>query len=77
MVGPVLKWQCHIRGGSRRGGGGLDPGPPLLGDPLFWGTPSFGGPPLLGDPLFWGTPKLHKEGKNVVRVPAKTSHFST
>ena len=28
-------------------------------------------------PPFWGTPKLHKEGKNVVRMRAKTPHFST
>ena len=28
-------------------------------------------------PPFWGTPKLHKEGKNVARVPAKMPHFST
>ena len=34
-----------------------------------WGS----GPP----PPFWGTPKLHKEGKNVPRVRAKTPHFST
>ena len=26
---------------------------------------------------FWGTPKLHKEGKNVARVRAKTPHFIT
>ena len=34
-----------------------------------WGS----GPP----PPFWWTPKLHKEGKNVARVRAKTPHFST
>ena len=28
-------------------------------------------------PPFWGTPKLHKEGKNVARVRAKTPCFST
>ena len=27
-------------------------------------------------PPFWGTPKLHKEGKKVVRVHAKTPRFS-
>ena len=28
-------------------------------------------------PPFWGTPKLHKEGKNVARMLAKTPRFST
>ena len=27
--------------------------------------------------LMQGTPKLHKEGKNVARMPVKTPHFST
>ena len=36
-----------------------------------------GGDPGGQDPPFWGTPKLHKEGKNVARVRAKTPHFST
>ena len=35
----------------------------------------FCSPPL--PPHFWGTPKLHKEGKNVAHVCAKTPHFST
>ena len=28
-------------------------------------------------PPFWGTPKLHKEGKNVARMRARTPRFST
>ena len=28
-------------------------------------------------PLFLGTPKLHKKGKNVTRIRAKTPRFST
>ena len=28
-------------------------------------------------PPFWGTPKLHKVGKNVVRLRTNTLHFSS
>ena len=36
-----------------------------------------GGGPGGQGPLLLGTPKLHKNGKNVARVPAKTPRLST
>ena len=42
--------------------------------PVFPGADPGGGGGGPGGP---GTPKLHKEGKNVARVRAKTPHFST
>ena len=43
--------------------------------------PGGGGGGVLGvrtppPPTYWGTHKLHKEGKNVVRVCANTPRFS-
>ena len=42
-------------------------------EPMGLYSPTFKGPP----PPFWGTHKLHKEGKNVARICAKTPRFST
>ena len=53
--------------------GGGDLGAPSIRP----GADPGGGVPGGQDPPFWGTRKLHKEGKNVPRVCAKTLRFST